>query len=121
MIKSIKKNLSTFIDQAIASRGTVEVHAEVSVLSYLHKGRLMRKAINNIGVSKLCCPGCFELVRAMQEPKMVIASQLGKCYPFPYVAEPGFPSDPQLKAIRRELLLTFKHDWSQCTLRKKEC
>lgn len=68
-----QKNLSICIDQAIASRGTVAIHAEVKILSYMHKKGLMRKAMNNIGVSKLCCPGCFEFARAMQQPEVIIA------------------------------------------------
>ena len=113
-----QKNLSICIDQAIASRGTVAVHAEVKILSYMHKEGLMRKAMNNIGVSKLCCPGCFEFARAIQ-PEAIIAGQHGKWYPFPCVAELEFPSDSQLEGIRQELLGTFKHDWVQYTLRKR--
>lgn len=114
-----QKNLSTCIDQAIASRGSVGVHAEVNILSYMHKEGLMNRAMNNIGVSKLCCPGCFEFVRVMREPEVIIAGQHGKWYPFPCVAEPGFPSDSQLEVIREELLRTFNHDWSLYTLRKR--
>lgn len=114
-----QKNLSICIDQAIASRGTVAVHAEVTILSYMHKEGLMRKAMNNIGVSKLCCPGCFEFARAIQQPEVIIAGQHGKWYPFPCVAELEFPSGSQLEGIRQELLRTFKHDWGQYTLRKR--
>ncbi len=114
-----QKNLSICIDQAIASRGTVAVHAEVKILSYMHKEGLMRKAMNNIGVSKLCCPACFEFARAIQQPEVIIAGQHGKWYPFPCVAELEFPSDSQLESICQELLRTFKHDWSQYTVRKR--
>lgn len=114
-----QNNLSLCIDTAIASRGTVAVHAEVKILSYMHKEGLMHKAMNNIGVSKLCCPGCVEFARAINEPEVIIAGQHGKWYPFPCVVEADFPSHPQLEGIRRELLWTFKHDWGQYTLRKR--
>lgn len=54
-----QKILSICIDQAIASRGTVAVLAEVNILSYMHKKGLMSKAMIKIGVNKLSCPGCF--------------------------------------------------------------
>lgn len=79
----------------------------------------MHKAMNNIGVSKLCCPGCVEFARAIYEPEVIIAGQHGKWYPFPCVVEPDFPSCSQLEGIRRELLRRFKHDWGKYTLRKR--
>lgn len=60
--------------------------------------------MNYIGFSKLSCPGCFEFLRAMREPEMIVAGKHGKWYPFPCVAELWFPSDSQLEAIRQELL-----------------
>lgn len=115
-----QNNLSTCIDQAIASRGTVAVHAEVEILSYMHKEGLMRKAMNNNGVSELSCRGCFEFVRAMREPEVIIAGQHGKWYPFSLCCKNlSSQQTPNWKAIRQGLLRTFKHDWSQYTLRKR--
>lgn len=114
-----QNKLSICIHAAIASRGTVAVHAEIKIFSYMHKEGLMHNAMKNIGVSKLCYPGCVEFARVINESEVIIAGQHGKWYPFPCVVEPDFPSCSQLEGIRRELLGTFKHDWGKYTLRER--
>ena len=65
-----QKKLSICIDHAIAFRGTIAIYVEVKILSYMHKKRLICKAMNNIRV-KLCCLGCFEFTKAIQPPEFV--------------------------------------------------
>lgn len=80
----------------------------------MYKEGLMMKAINNIGLSKLCCPGWLEFIRAIQEEPGVsdcVPAQHGKAVPlFPCVAELGFPISGFITGSHPpgSLLRTFK-------------
>ncbi|MCJ1347098.1 hypothetical protein MMC31_005319, partial [Peltigera leucophlebia] len=47
------------IQVAIGEDASCQVHAEVKVLSHLHRHGLIDKAINSFGINKLCCPACL--------------------------------------------------------------
>lgn len=93
--KSIKKISPSAMAKLVCPEAQLQyTRRPMYVRSYMHKEGLMMKAINNIRVSRLCCPGWFELVRAIHEPGVSDCCRpTWKTVPlFPCVAELGFPS-----------------------------
>ena len=58
--KLLTAGLKATVEQELSPR----VHAEVKILKHLENQGLARRMINNTGVSKLCCPECYALLRA---------------------------------------------------------
>ena len=59
------------IQEAIEAEATCQIHAEVKVLGYLQSHGLKSKAINSVGINKLCCPACLEYINASSIPIQV--------------------------------------------------
>lgn len=68
----MRSELMNCINDAISVKVNCQVHAEVKVLSYLHRHGLIDKAINSVGINKLCCPACLAYISVMD-----IAIQVG--------------------------------------------
>ena len=103
--------LGKCIQEAIDAKTNCEIHAEVKVLGYLQGHGLLGKAINSVGINKLCCPACLEYVNAMD-----IAFQVGgthnKWYSWHLSLHNQYFSLHQLKRMKQRVLLFFNADWS---------
>lgn len=100
------------IQEAIDAEATCQIHAEVKVLGYLQSHGLKSKAINSVGINKLCCPACLEYINASSIPIQVRGTH-NKWYPW-HLSLHGqyyFPLD-QLQRMKQSVLLFFKADWS---------
>lgn len=99
-----EKLLIVGIKVAIKKESLPKVHAEVKILVYLEHQGLARRMINNIGVSKLCCPGCF--TRAAEDLKISVHGQHQKWYPWPfsYSLSQDFPTMEQLLKTRNKCI-----------------
>lgn len=99
------------IQEAIDIKANCQIHAGVKVLGYLQDHGLMGKAINSVGISKLCCPACLEYINATD-----IAIQVGgthnKWYPWHLSLHNQFFSLNQLRQIKQRVLNLFNDDWS---------
>lgn len=87
-----RKNLEACIQQAFNSSVPALIHAEIKVLIYLHVENLRGSAINHIGISKLCCPGCYEFVRSIDNPPVLVNGRHNQWYPWPFSPKTDFPS-----------------------------
>ena len=99
------------IQEAIDAKTNCEIHAEVKVLGYLQGHGLLGKAINSVGINKLCCPACLEYIKATD-----IAIQVGgthnKWYPWQLSLHNQYFSLNQLKRMKERVLHFFNADWS---------
>ena len=99
------------IKEAFGTKANCQIHAEVKVLGYLQGHGLVGKAINSVGINKLCCPACIEYINAMD-----IAIQVGgthnKWYAWHLSLHDQFLSLNQLKRMKERVLGYFKSDWS---------
>ena len=97
------------IKEAIDTKANCQIHAEVKVLGYLQGHGLMGKAINSVGINKLCCPACIEYINAMDIAIKVGGTHL---YPWHLSLYNQFLSLDQLKQMKERVLHFFKADWS---------
>ena len=108
-----------YIKEAIDVKANCQIHAEVKVLGYLQGHGLMGKAINSVGINKLCCPACLEYINAMD-----IAIQVGgthnKWYPWHLSLHNQFLSLNQLKRMKQRILYFFTDDWSMHLLDQRQ-
>lgn len=116
-----KKLLTAGLKFAIEQKPSLKVHAEVKVLIYFVQQGLARRMINNIGVSKLCCHGCYALLSAREDPAILVHGQHQKWYPWPFFCSPSqdFPTMEELRKTRNEILTNFWEDWSEHRRRKR--
>ena len=61
----MRSELMSGIKEAISTKVNCQVHAKVKVLGHLHRHGLIGKAINSVGISKLCCPACLRYISVM--------------------------------------------------------
>lgn len=61
--------LEQCIQEAVESNSNCQIHAEVKVLGYFQGYNLFGKAINSVGINKLCYPACLEYVRILSAPQ----------------------------------------------------
>lgn len=104
-----KKLLIAGLKIAVKQESSQRVHAEVKILIYLEQQGLARRMIHNIGVSKLCCLGCYALLGVKENPKILVHGQHRKWYPWPYSCSlsQDFPTIVQFLTIRKEILVSF--------------
>lgn len=106
----MRSELINCIKEAISVKVKCQVHAEVRVLGYLHRHGLIDKAINSVGISKLCCPACLAYISVMD-----IAIQVGgthnKWYPWHLCLDDELLSLDQLRLMKENILRDFKLDW----------
>lgn len=116
-----KKLLTAGLKVAIKQESILKVHAEVVILLYLVHQGLARRIINNIRVSKLCCPGCYTLLGAKEDFKILVHGQHHKWYPWRFSCSLSqeFPTMEQLLKTRNEILTNFLEDWSEHRRRKR--
>ena len=106
----MRSELMNRIKEAISVKANGQVHAEVKVLGYLHRHGLIGKAINSVGISKLCCPACFGYISVMDIAIQVRGTH-NKWYPWHLCPEDELLSFDQLRWMRKRILRDFKLDW----------
>ena len=105
------KILIEYIKEAIGTKANCQIHAEVKVLGYLQGHGLVGKAINSVGINKLCCPACMEYINAM-DIAIHVGGTHNKWYPWHLSPHNQFLSLDQLKRMRKRVLASFDDDWS---------
>lgn len=116
-----KKLLTAGLKVTVEQESSPWVHAEVKILKYLENQGLARRMIKNIGVNKLCCPGCCALLGAKENPKILVHGQHQKWYPWPFSCSlsQDFPTLEQVLTTRKEVITNFMEDWSEHRRRKR--
>lgn len=116
-----KKLFTAGLKFAIEQKPSLKVHAEVKILIYFMQQGLARRMINNIGVNKLCWPGCYALLSAREDPAILVHEQHQKWYPWPFSCSlsQDFPTMEELRKTRNEILTNFLEDWSEHRRRKR--
>ena len=99
------------IKEAIGRKANCQIHAEVKVLGYLQGHGLVGKAINSVGINKLCCPACIEYINAM-DIAIHVGGTHNKWYPWHLSLHNQSLSLDQLKQMRHRVLVFFRVDWS---------
>lgn len=108
--KKTDKILMDCIKDAINAKANCQIHAEVKVLGYLHGHGLMGKAINSVGVSKLCCPACFDHIYAA-DISIQVGDTHNKWCPWHLSMHDKFSSLDQLKRTKQRIFTIFGPDW----------
>lgn len=106
----MRSELMNFIKEAISVKANCQVHAEVKVLGYLHRHNLIDKAINSVGISKLCCPACLGYISVMDNGIQVGDTHI-KWYPWHLCPDDDTLSLDQLRSMKESMLRDFKLDW----------
>lgn len=105
----------------VKQKSSTKVHAEEKILVYLEHQRQTRRMINTVGVSKLCCPGCYHL-RIKENSRIFVHGQHQKWYPWPFWCSPSqdFPTLEQLLTTRKKILVDSLEDWREHRRRKRK-
>ena len=99
------------IKEAIGRKANCQIHAEVKVLGYLQGHGLVGKAINSVGINKLCCPACIEYINAM-DIAIHVGGTHNKWYSWHFSLHNQFLPLDQLKRMKQRVLAFFNSDWS---------
>ena len=106
----MRSELMSGIKEAISTKVNCQVHAEVKVLGYLHRHGLIDKAINSVGISKLCCPACLQYISDMGIAIQVRGTH-NKWYPWHLCPDDELLSLDQLRWMKESILSDFNLDW----------
>ena len=106
----MRSELMSGIKEAISTKVNCQVHAEVKVLGYLHRHGLIDKAINSVGISKLCCPACLQYISDMGIAIRVRGTH-NKWYPWHLCPDDELLSLDQLMLMKKSILTDFNLDW----------
>ena len=106
----MRSELMSGINAAIRSRVNCQVHAEVKVLGFLYRHGLIDKAINSVGISKLCCPACLQYISDMGIAIQVRGTH-NKWYPWHLCPDDELLSLDELMLMKKSILTKFNLDW----------
>ncbi len=111
--------LELYLRAAMIAKTGTGVHSEIKIISYLDQYGLTGAMIDNIGINKLCCPGCDALIRSYKHPRILVHGNHGKWYPSPLKCSTSqFPTKEQLLCVRKEILEDFVEDLGEYRRRK---
>ena len=108
----MRSELMSGINAAIRSRVNCQVHAEVKVLGFLYRHGLIDKAINSVGISKLCCPACLQYISDMGIAIQVRGTH-NKWYPWHLCPDDELLSLDELMLMKKSILTNFNLDWKK--------